>query len=717
MIPHKIRINGNETGEIQLRVRAASGQTATVLEVQNSAGTTLFSVDNDGDVTIAGNLDAVVNETLTGNITLTGNLVVNGNTTIGNASTDTFTINATPTFNTAISLTTALTSTTSITSATLAVTGSATVGMNLVVGGTISTQGLSVSGSISFGGAARFANGTAALPSIAWASDTDTGFYRSAANEISVASNGAQDFTFSADVFAALSGSFFRMADNTTIGFGNTISAPDAIIGWNTTQTVDGWYFGTADAQNTLIIAENGDRSFDFAVGAQTNPTVRIFSAAQNTTFWLGLSHNQTNAIIDSGAGGFILQNSSSNLMAVTTSPALILYGSASGYVNIQAGSTGAGMQFRSLQNSSTTASGFNFINDLTTTSFNAAAGTQKVFSIGGTQINQTVTAAYIGFEVAITETTLGSGTSYLFRLLAGAAGTTEKFSITNTGLTTISQAAVGAALNVNSSATTFTDSSGLLNVTRSGNLTLVDTQIVIDLSIEPGVITLIEPGAGTGYYYGLSIDLSTMLITAGAGTSQIAALRLIANSDADVGTNLALFVESGTSRFDGNIAFGSETIDIGTSTVGLNDLHFGSGGIINFDGGDITLTHSANTLAFAGGTNYTFDDRITTSGEIVFDGTTATTGAGAVALTGAIHEITTNGVGNALTLADGTEGQVLKVVYIAEGGGTDTAVLTPTNLAGTPTTITFAIIGDACTLLFTAGTWFVVGANGVVVA
>ena len=104
-------------------------------------------------------------------------------------------------------------------------------------------------------------------------------------------------------------------------------------------------------------------------------------------------------------------------------------------------------------------------------------------------------------------------------------------------------------------------------------------------------------------------------------------------------------------------------------------------------------------------------------SKKIIFDGTTTTSGAGAVAVTGSIHEITTTGTGDALTLADGTEGQTLRVVYVAEGAGADTAVLTPTNLAGTPTTITFNAIGDAVTLLFTASTWFVVGINGAVVA
>ena len=38
-------------------------------------------------------------------------------------------------------------------------------------------------------------------------------------------------------------------------------------------------------------------------------------------------------------------------------------------------------------------------------------------------------------------------------------------------------------------------------------------------------------------------------------------------------------------------------TYDIGTTTVGVNDLHFGSGGVVNFDGGDVTFTHATDAL------------------------------------------------------------------------------------------------------------------------
>ena len=43
-------------------------------------------------------------------------------------------------------------------------------------------------------------------------------------------------------------------------------------------------------------------------------------------------------------------------------------------------------------------------------------------------------------------------------------------------------------------------------------------------------------------------------------------------------------------------------TYDLGSSSQGWNDLHLGSGGVINFDGGDVTATHSANLVSIAGG-------------------------------------------------------------------------------------------------------------------
>lgn len=76
--------------------------------------------------------------------------------------------------------------------------------------------------------------------------------------------------------------------------------------------------------------------------------------------------------------------------------------------------------------------------------------------------------------------------------------------------------------------------------------------------------------------------------------------------------------------------------------------------------------------------------------------------------------ELTTAGTGDAFSLPDGVAGQTLTILYVAEGAGSDTAVVTPTNLAG-GSTITFANLGDAALLKFSAtGGWYFVSGTAV---
>lgn len=55
----------------------------------------------------------------------------------------------------------------------------------------------------------------------------------------------------------------------------------------------------------------------------------------------------------------------------------------------------------------------------------------------------------------------------------------------------------------------------------------------------------------------------------------------------------------------------------LGTSTLMWSDLFLASGAVINFNNGDVTITHSANTLAFAGASSgYTFDAAVKPSAD-----------------------------------------------------------------------------------------------------
>ena len=93
-----------------------------------------------------------------------------------------------------------------------------------------------------------------------------------------------------------------------------------------------------------------------------------------------------------------------------------------------------------------------------------------------------------------------------------------------------------------------------------------------------------------------------------------------------------------------------------------------------------------------------------------------ALSGPGAVNITSLATAFTSTAAGNALTLADGAQGQLKTVIYVAEAAGGDTGVLTPTNL-GSATTITFNAVGDSVTLQFAGTDWWVVGLRGAVVA
>lgn len=87
-------------------------------------------------------------------------------------------------------------------------------------------------------------------------------------------------------------------------------------------------------------------------------------------------------------------------------------------------------------------------------------------------------------------------------------------------------------------------------------------------------------------------------------------------------------------------------------------------------------------------------------------------TGAGAVNVTTDTTLLVTTGA-NALTLADGAPGQIKKILMKTDGGD---GTLTPTNKAGF-STIVFNDVGDAVTLQFQDGKWWIIGSYGVTIS
>jgi len=93
--------------------------------------------------------------------------------------------------------------------------------------------------------------------------------------------------------------------------------------------------------------------------------------------------------------------------------------------------------------------------------------------------------------------------------------------------------------------------------------------------------------------------------------------------------------------------------------------------------------------------------------------GTQSLSGAGAVDITNAFTNLTTTGAAQALTLANGTLGEIKIISHAVDGGS---AVLTPTTKIGF-STITFTAVGDSAMLVYTSAGWDIVALNGAVAA
>ena len=83
--------------------------------------------------------------------------------------------------------------------------------------------------------------------------------------------------------------------------------------------------------------------------------------------------------------------------------------------------------------------------------------------------------------------------------------------------------------------------------------------------------------------------------------------------------------------------------------------------------------------------------------------------------VTSAITEINATSATGAISLADGTDGQVKTFINVSTSG-TNNVVITPTNLRG-GTTITLNAQGETVVCIFKNSNWNVIGGHGFVVA
>lgn len=194
-----------------------------------------------------------------------------------------------------------------------------------------------------------------------------------------------------------------------------------------------------------------------------------------------------------------------------------------------------------------------------------------------------------------------------------------------------------------------------------------------------------------------------TLAVTATGG---LAGNRFLATPDGLAGAlspraivNTDLPADLSLTSFTGNTVTADTLITTAGGVVGIKDAGGFSLGL--------TSTNSGGTL-LANGTAV-----LTASGARIGTPTTMS-GAGAVPITAPNVALTTTGGAQAVTLANGTNGQEITILHDVDGGS---AVLTPATKTGF-STVTFTNVGETVTLKYlTTRGWFITGSYGVTIA
>lgn len=251
-----------------------------------------------------------------------------------------------------------------------------------------------------------------------------------------------------------------------------------------------------------------------------------------------------------------------------------------------------------------------------------------------------------------------------------GAAGasadylTNCRLYITNTGLVTINNQLTVAtnglvsapAIALNDADTGFYTTAGQILFTENGvnGQIFTSTQLIQQRNGGPPNIAVQRLDA-----HGTSASVGTYVFRGMDSTSA----STIYSQFQSIATNVTDGSEAGYLSFDSTFAGTARTVFRATGTAGTHeltpntndgsalgsttlswaDLFLATGGVINWNSGDVTITHAANTLAFAGAASgYSFDAVVTNT-----SATAATsTGTGALVLSGANAGIGVAGAG-----------------------------------------------------------------------
>jgi len=313
--------------------------------------------------------------------------------------------------------------------------------------------------------------------------------------------------------------------------------------------------------------------------------------------------------------------------------------------------------------------------------------------------------------------------------------------------MATNGQLLIGNATNGYPSIATLTAGTNMTITNAAGSITLASTFATAAANIDMGTYNINLDAAagqswlsGDGTDEGITVDANGRVIiqdgthATDASTAQLSLQGASSNAieigndavykaytigvkTAASGSGAGLTIQGSTGASNNN--GGTMSITGGTGAGngdGGSMTVFGGAGGSSGAGGSLSLTTYSGSGAgspLPGVTVTNAQNVQIPNGYLQFSETPQTlTGAGAVDVTTAITWIVTTGV-NALTLADGVEGQTKMIVMKTDGGD---GTLTPANFAQ-GTTITFDAVGDSVSLLFTNAGWHVMGGHGTAIA
>lgn len=313
---------------------------------------------------------------------------------------------------------------------------------------------------------------------------------------------------------------------------------------------------------------------------------------------------------------------------------------------------------------------------------FATSGNTFTTNSVTYTLPGATATLARLGANTFTDDQTITTGKSLLANTITVASGTTA--TLYNTTATTVNAfGAASVALNLGNA---------------SGTNTILGTTVLTTL-------------AGTGLQFK---DAGTNICYFSAGhllwntnnTYDIGAFGP-ANCPRHIYVAGSVSVGGGGAFNFGSVGFASRNAGTGAVTISTN-------------AGNLILTPGSGTTAISGaatiGTTLTVTGASTLSGALIAT-PQALSDAGAVNVTTTTTVLTVTSVGSkALTLADGTNGQIKTICLVSVSGG-GTALLTPTTATGF-STVTFSAASDIVTLqFFTATGWVKLASSGALVA